>query len=218
MPISTFRHPQLLKPANFNPITKDSFSKNATKNVAPKKERRRVTFNTRVSVRPMIHVNDISDEEISDVWFCRDDFANMKKGFARTVKLISHGVYKGDDDVHCARGLEYRVRAGALARRENKLSGLEAVLDEQDRQLKSGIVNEERIREAFLNVSLKCRLSALKRGISDQDEADFIHEDGNTQLFEDETSDESSCSNDELDFCDTSKARKSAPLASRSQR
>jgi hypothetical protein len=185
MPISTFRHPQLLKPETFSPITKDSFAKNTTRNVPPakKEERRRVTFNTRVSVRPMIHVNDISDEVIRDVWFCSDDFTNMKKGFARTVKLISFGVYQGDDDEHCARGLEYRIRAGALARRENKLSGLEAVLDEQDRQeVSCGVVNDELIRRAFLNVNFQCRLSALERGIKDQDEAGIIHDDCNTPL------------------------------------
>jgi hypothetical protein len=166
----------------------------------------------------MIHVSDYSDEEIGDIWFCQADFVNMKKAFARTVKLVSQGVYQGDDEDQCARGLEYRGRSGALARRENKANGLDAVLDEQDRQYSLGIVDDELIRKAFVNSNIHCRLASLKMGIKDHEEAFLIHEDGDAQLFDDELDEDSAFSDEEMDYCDISLVRKSAAVSSQTQR
>lgn len=107
MPVSTLRQPQLLKPEGFNIISKDHF---ATPKPA-KKDRKRVSFKPSVSVRPIRHVNEYTDEEIKNGWFCRNDFDAMKKGFVSTVNMISRGIYQADNEEHCARGLEYRVRA-----------------------------------------------------------------------------------------------------------
>lgn len=176
MPVSTFRQPELLKPENFSPVTKDSFIKSATQKVATRMERppRQVTFNSIVSIRPTIHVNDIPGQVIRDVWFSRKECAHIKKSLTNTTKLISHGVYRGDDEHHCARGLEFRVRSGAIIRRENKKYGLMAVLEEQDRQEDLGIVDEELIREAYTLENRKCRIVALKMGMQDRAEANLI--------------------------------------------
>lgn len=195
MPVSTFRQPQLLKPEGFNVISKNHFA--APKPV--KRIRKRVTFKPSVNVRPILHVNDYTEDEIKSVWFCRSDFDAMKKGFARTVKLISHNVYRGDDDDHCARGLEYRVRAGALKRRENKLNGLEAVLEEQESQAQLGINDDESISRAFVRENLHCRLAALQVGIRDEEVAIAIH---NEQLTNNTLQDESYSSDKEMDYCD----------------
>lgn len=210
MPVSTFRHPELLKPENFSPVTKDSFMKSGSvtqKKVATKMAYRQVTFSSIVSIRPIIHVNDIPAQVIRDGWFSREECANIKKNLARTAKLISHGVYEGDDENHCARGLECRVRSGAVVRRENKLNGLMAVLDEQDRQFDLDIVDEDLIRDAFAIVNLKSRIAALKMGISDHTEANLIHaEENEKQDGLDDISLEDS-SDDELDHCEVYQSR-----------
>ena len=209
MPISTFRHPQLLKPEDFNAISKDQFVANAP----AKKERKRVSFKPSVSVRPIRHVNDIPEEELKEAWYNRREFDAMKKAFARTVKMISHGVYPGDDENHCARGLEYRVRVGALARRENKSNGLEAVLDEQDRQMHHGVVDDELIREAFVRENIQCRLSALQSGIRDQEEARFIH-----QEAEEYSNDDLGEDSMDMDYCEVYQSRQTSPIDSQAQR
>jgi hypothetical protein len=212
MPVSTFRHPQLLQPEIFTTVSKDSFP--APRSSKPvKKERRSVSFKPSVSIRPIVHVNNISECEIKAAWYCRSDFVDMKKAFAFTTKMIHNGVYPGDDDEQCARGLEYRVRSGALARRENKLNGLEAVLDEQERQTQWGIVDDALIRQAFVRENLQCRLSALQMGIRDQDEAELIHGEDEEQFSEDELVDDSS-SDEEMDYCDMYQPRLSTGVSS----
>lgn len=201
MPVSTFRHPQLLQPEGFNVISKDHFA------VAPaakpaKRERKRVTFKPRVSVRPTIHISEYSEEEMKDIWFCRSDFSVMKAAFAHTVRMISRGTYKGDDEDNCARGLEQRSRKGSLARRENKTNGLDAVLFEQRRQQHHGIVNAELIRQAYVKENVQCRLTSLKRGIRDQEEAVIIHEEVHGYSFSDNLDDDSYSSDEEMDYCD----------------
>jgi hypothetical protein len=195
----------------FTTVSKESFAAPRSKLV--KTERRRVSFKPSVSVRPIVHVNDISESEIKATWYCRYDFANMKKAFALTTKMISHGVYPGGDDEHCARGLEYRIRSGALARRENKTNGLKAVFDERDRQIQCGVVDDELIRQAFTRENIQCRLSALQMGIRDQDEAELIHGEDEEHFSEDELVDYSSDSDEEMDYCDMYQARLSTGVS-----
>jgi hypothetical protein len=198
MPVANFRHPQLLQPESFS---RSSFVKSSVKTAEPvkkvkKSERRRVQFKDTVSVRPIRHVNNISEEEIKDVWYCRRDFQYMKAAFALTVKMITLGLYEGDCEEHCARGLEYRTLAGALRRRESKWDALNAVLDEQDRQRELGIIDGEIIRRVFLQENTHCRLASLETGIQDQDEARFLD-------MEDIESDDASISADEMDYVTT---------------
>lgn len=169
------------------------------------KERKRVTFQENVRVRPTVHLDDMTDEEISNVWFCRKDFNSIKRAVATTVKIISHQAYNEavhDNDQCCSRGLEYRVRSGALARKENKRHGTEAVLDEQDRQCQYEITDDERIRQLFQKATVHCRVSALQMGLRDEHEAKMIHEEDKEQCgFNDNLGDDSCSSDEDMDYC-----------------
>lgn len=198
MPVSTFRQPQLLQPETIDTSPECSSGEFT---IAPKpttttvrKPRRSVQFKETVSVRPIRHVNAMCDDEIN-VWYCRSEFDRMKRSFAATVKMITIGLYEGDDEDHCARGLEFRTRAGALKRRGNKLNALNAVLDEQDRQREHETIDQERIRKIYVNENLHCRLSALELGLHDRDEAQKLED-------ESESSSDSDSSEDEMDYCD----------------
>lgn len=192
MPVaSLFRpQPQLLQPE----FIQTSVVKGAFK-TTQSKPRRRVRFNQSVSVRPVLHVNNMSDDEIADAWYNRHECADIKRSMAVTIKMMSAGVLKVDDDEHCSRGLEHRTRPGSAQRRENKMIALDAVLDEQDRQQACGVVNDEAIRKVFVQENLHCRLAALEKGVADQDEARNLDEQD-----EDVDSDDDYSSADEMDY------------------
>lgn len=166
MPVATVRsQPKLLQPKGlgFAPLEKP-------KPKPIESQKRRVTFKQVVAVRPIKHVDNMTDEELDDIWYNRDDFDGFKMSFLRIVKLLSSGAYLGDDENNCARGLEGRTREGAFLRKANKYHGRQAVLCEQQRQRNLGINDENFISKAYIVENLRCRLTALERGIQDQNE------------------------------------------------
>lgn len=135
------------------------------------KEKRGITFYPGVSVRECLHINDFTDEEIFNAWYKRGDFARIKQSFGPIVQKLTNGTWNGDTDQETARGLEFRFRDGAMKRKANKLNGLMAVLDEQERQWTRGYDNDEAISDAYVAVSLKCSFSA--RMLAAKDEAEM---------------------------------------------
>lgn len=150
--------------------TKNKSSQAQHVHVVAAPPRRRVVFNRDVYVQETIHVNDYTDDELDDTWYTRQDFKDQKAEFAVTVRLIATERYTGDDDFHCARGLEYRHREGAKARQTNKLKGLMSVLEEQERQQIAGEENDEMIALAYTHANFKCRHAAHAMGLYDEDE------------------------------------------------
>lgn len=82
---------------------------------AQKRSQRHIVWNEDVVVRCVEHVNDMSDQEVDAVWWHREDFRQMKIDFAVTVRMIMGGMFTGDDDEHCSRGLEYRTRVSRIS-------------------------------------------------------------------------------------------------------
>jgi hypothetical protein len=197
MPVAN-RFPQhkLLQPEG---LTNAESAKLSNKHAPKPIERRRVHFKETVSVRPITHVDNIPTDEVAAVWFCKKDFEDMKKSFATTLRLIAYGELKGDDSEHCARGLEFRTRVGALARRENKWNALNAVLDEQDRQRELGISNDKLLSQIYITENRLCRQSALELARRDEVEARQFHI--TTAVDDDVMADSSSESDEEMDYC-----------------
>eukprot|EP00540_Astrosyne_radiata_P018581 CAMPEP_0116860966 /NCGR_PEP_ID=MMETSP0418-20121206/22745_1 /TAXON_ID=1158023 /ORGANISM="Astrosyne radiata, Strain 13vi08-1A" /LENGTH=168 /DNA_ID=CAMNT_0004495505 /DNA_START=56 /DNA_END=562 /DNA_ORIENTATION=+ len=114
----------------------------------------------------VLHANDYSDEEYN--------FKQMRKQFVETVTKVADGSYEGDNEDQCARGLEYRSREGALKRKENKLQGLQAVLEEQDRQYAESIEDDEALRYVYVANTRHCADEARRLGMHDAEEAAII--------------------------------------------
>lgn len=133
-------------------------------------EKRRITFYPGVSVRECLHINDFTDEEVFNAWYKRSDFSRIKQSFQIIVQKLASGTYKGDTDHETCRGLEYRHREGAMKRKANKLNGLMAVLDEQERQWTRGYDDDVAISDAIVAVSLKCSFSARMMAAKDEAE------------------------------------------------
>lgn len=138
-----------------------------------------VRFNDRVVVRNTEHINDFTPEEVANTWYQQAEYKMMKAEFAVTVQQLSNGEYSGDTEHHCARGLENKPRVCAYRRRERRMDGLIAVLDEQERQFcGNSMMMKEDSATALANVYEKaCGNStrqALLRGELDAEEASRI--------------------------------------------
>jgi hypothetical protein len=197
----------LLHHSNTNRATQQQQQEQQEQQQQQRRRRRVVVFKDTVSVRPILHVKDMSEDSIHAVWYTKKDFEAMKKSFASTVKLMTtHGdnFSHVDKDEHCSRGLEYRTREGATLRRENKWNALNAVLDEQDRQQENGLFNETLLCQVYVKENCHCRLQALKLGIQDEQAAKAIHLEMKESNHNDDMMDVSSnsdLSDDAMDYC-----------------
>lgn len=117
----------------------------------------------------IIHVDDIPEEDICEIWYTAEEYSNIKKDYQITIFMMDEGEKISGDD-HTSRGLEYRSKEGAWARYENKRDAYNAVLDEQDQQWKDDADDEEKIRAVYLEQSTKCRNAAILRGMQDEED------------------------------------------------
>lgn len=133
--------------------------------------RLKVSFNEKIVVRRITHLNDISEEEIADVWYKKAEYQSIRAEFISTVRKIIRGEYSGDTDRHCMRGLEFKTPLGATRRKENKMNALAAVLDEQDRQYNENDFNLEGLACVYIQCNIASRREATRMGEADAEEA-----------------------------------------------
>jgi hypothetical protein len=142
------------------------FSKQRSKGMAPLSKS--VKFADSNEVFPIPHLDDMSDDEIADVWYDCQEYSEIKSAFQVTLHLMETGQkILHDDEEHTSRGLEYRTQDGAWARYENKRDAYNAVLDEQDRQWKDDADDHDALSRVYLEHSAKCLEAARKRAKED---------------------------------------------------
>mmetsp|Transcript_25514 Transcript_25514/g.59278 ORF Transcript_25514/g.59278 Transcript_25514/m.59278 type:complete len:185 (-) Transcript_25514:158-712(-) len=141
-----------------------------------KKIRKSVRFNEVVEIRPILHSNDLSDEEFFNTWYQQRDFQMMRVELWKTLSKISAGTYEGDSNTETTRGLEYRTNAGSQRRQLNKANALRAVLDEQAHG-----VDCEALRDAYLRRNRHCAKEARELAICDEEDALDIYIRGRQQ-------------------------------------
>ena len=169
------QQPTLLRPekTSTSKIIESSLTSDSTQVL-----RRQVRFRDTVSVRLIKHIDDMSNKQVFDAWYGNKDFKKIKKVLLQMVRLLmmTHGDNTMiDKEEHCSRGLEYRTREGAAARRVNKWNALDAVLEEQIRQRVLGIRNEKLLCQIYVAENCHSRLNALKLGIEDEKAAMAIY-------------------------------------------
>lgn len=149
---------------------------------SPKRGARRRAIGKSVRFResnqffPIPHLNDLSDEDIAEIWYEPEDYSEIKSSYQLTIFMMESNELVESDD-HTARGLEYRTQQGAWSRYENKRDAYNAVLDEQDRQWKVDKDDHEKISQIYLEHSTKCARAAADRGAADAKEAKDICQD-----------------------------------------
>lgn len=179
MPIAAApRHPQLLTVDQRIPSAEINIRSNIKKNPCSSsaqmsKQTRSIRFYEVVSIRSTIHLNDMTDDEIDDAWYTREEMTDIKRRMAAEVKHWVAG--KPMNENLSTRGLEFRTREGSQKRKANKINAIMAVLDEQDLQKVRGIdYNPEGLRSVYEPHALRCLQAAQVLAMGDARECKLI--------------------------------------------
>jgi len=133
-----------------------------------------VSFHEVVMVRPILHLADYTDDEISDCWFGKADKLKTKQDLLKTLKLLKAG---NNTSIVASRGLEKFCDGGKA--RESRRTSIREVLNEQESQRQranttsgSSIVYDlSKFRKAYKPHSRAARHVAYAVGKIDEMEA-----------------------------------------------
>jgi len=131
--------------------------KKSSINTSKRKLRRRVGFSDDIATHEVEHLEELASFEI--IWYTKEEYDVIKQNNSHVVRLIKSGEFEENDEYSC-RGLEHKLKEIFRQRRANKFNALNAVLEEQDRQITRKIVNPESISLAYQTVSVRCHESA----------------------------------------------------------
>ena len=106
-----------------------------------------------------VEVEHMDDLPAEFIWYSREEYDEIKGRNSQIVKLIKCGEFEENDQYSC-RGLEHKLKEVFRQRRANKFNALNAVLEEQDRQINRGIIDPHLISAAYQTVSVRCQESA----------------------------------------------------------
>ena len=153
-----------------------------------------VKFNEYTTIREIQSLSELSDKELSDVWYNEDEYTAIKTHVTETMKKVSSGdlLPSHDDDTienchrgnandgsdgrcggegqqeWCLRGLEGRTKFGMRKRRNNKARALEAVWSTQIALWKQRIENPSIIAAAYKPHSLNAKYPAIAQAHKDE--------------------------------------------------
>ena len=134
------------------------------------RRRRYVKFNSTIHNRPIPHLDDMTQEEISEKWIQPEEYLEIRKRCISTVQKMMNSTLTELDvesERHCPRGLEGKTREGAKRRKDNKLDALAAVLEEQSMQWDEDVDDEEAIMEVYSVFSIPCGEDAHLQALED---------------------------------------------------
>ena len=135
--------------------------------LSPTSTRRTISFSPDKDIREILHRNDYSPEETKSAWYSIAELKKLKKDAKR---IIQNFAFLDDSDDDCAglRGLECRTYGGKAQKRKNKVNARSAVLSEQTRQRKIGVLDAEAIADAYYNFTEHCLIMAQLMGFRDE--------------------------------------------------
>lgn len=126
-----------------------------------------VSFSKRVKIKKIRAHTLYSEAERTAQWHTEEEYAAIKQGCIRTLKLMMRGELVENDEF-CPRGLEVRTRSASAARKEVRALAASQVFEEQDIQNDLRVRSEERIRQAYLEVSCDALSRAQFYGLKDE--------------------------------------------------
>jgi len=155
-----------------------------------------VKFNEFTTIREIQSLSELSDKELSDVWYNEDEYTAIKDHVTETMKKVSNGdlLPSHDDDTignyhhgdntnngsdvgghagegqqeWCLRGLEGRTKFGMRKRRNNKARALEAVWSTQIELWKQRMENPSIIAAAYKPHSTNAKYPAIAQAHKDE--------------------------------------------------
>jgi hypothetical protein len=141
------------------------------------KSAKRVRFSDDLEqVRDITHVSQFSQRHLFQCFYRPEEYSYITAENNTILKFMmigGEGIKQVETATSTTRGLECKTLEGAEQKKIATLDGLCAVLLEQERQKQKNVVDEERIRQAYLAYTQVPAMAALKQGRLDA----RIHED-----------------------------------------
>jgi len=156
-----------------------------------KKVKKEISFHGTVRVRSSLHLDDMTEEEISSTWYSHGEKIGMKESIVRDLERWSsipessplnkkeiftnhYGFNYNKSDLFTIRGIEYHTKKEI--RRHNKDVSINAVLNEQEIQSICGLLDHEAIRDVYLKQGgRRCGVEAANIGGYDAHEAERVY-------------------------------------------
>lgn len=158
---------------HYDELSSSSFSVRDAKKLEdtrPKQKLRRRHSVDFISGHQVLEIDKPDEDNKQTIWYNREEYDIIKARNSLIVKMMKTGSFRESDE-HTFRGLEHKLKDGFKQRRSNKFAALNAVLEEQDRQMSRSLTNPDVIAEAYRRVSLNARETAFATGLRDTEES-----------------------------------------------
>ncbi len=142
----------------------------------PTKTNKHVVFSEQVCVRLTIPRHDISPQDQKILWYSKEDYDEISSACSKQIKKLDRGKILKDKK-YCARGLESNTRMASVAKAMNRSLTQKIVFEEQDRQRREGVQEEEYLAYLYHSASSSSQLWANAVGMTDQRAAEEICDD-----------------------------------------
>ena len=139
-------------------------------------KKKTVTFHSQVRQYHILHVKDMTEEEISSKWVSDEEFLESKKRNASDLRRYDRGeITKDNEEEFCARGLERKIKRASVERKQLQRQARAAVLEEQEIQRDRKVQDGRSIRTAYMMFSYLAIQRARELARLDSEEAIWIH-------------------------------------------
>jgi hypothetical protein len=133
------------------------------------KPRRRLRFSLELNqVFPVVHIDDMDEADIHEIWYAKRDYKEIKKNLISIIRKMTNGENIVETHKQTLLGLEHRTREGTLLRGYLRLAALTAVMNEQERQWDEGVQDDERLAKVCRDVTSLCQEKSHAKALQDE--------------------------------------------------
>jgi hypothetical protein len=136
--------------------------------VKAKPQEKSVDFSVDTEVHEITALSELSEGDMSRIWYRSADFERMKQESGVTLEKAKNDEPIIEEEGHCMRGLEGKTKFGARRRRNNKLKALDAVWTQQISLWRKKMEDPIAIANALKPHSLNSKFPAMEAAIDDE--------------------------------------------------
>jgi hypothetical protein len=133
----------------------------------PRKTRRMVHFASRVQGVQIIHINNMTEDEIRSTWYQQSEMQAIKTSLRTTIETVEAGESMDSEEL-CIRGLELQTTEVSKKRRKFRRQSIRKVLKEQDRQRNEDCFDDESLAGVYCEYSCPCQEVAHEAAVKDE--------------------------------------------------
>ena len=152
-----------------NSITQHQ-NRNALNSFTQEKCRRSVSFDSNVACVDTLHLNDYTDEELSNTWFTPREYKALRAENKLTVALMESGTDFEEELAFCSKGLEGMTNIERGRKFELRFRCGRAIFDEQDRQKRLGMDDPVSLAQIYGKYTFSSKMEAFLMAASDENE------------------------------------------------